>query len=122
MNQANQVIVTSPAELRDIVNQAVQSAISRNSAPADDARAWGWDECADYLGVSPNTLRGMVDAGQIPFFSIPSTGKGLKRIIRFHPAKIRAWEGEGNHPLSTPPDLSTDPAMVYRRRKSASKA
>lgn len=115
----SQVIVMSPAELREMMTQVLRSVAAQN-VPPDDARAWGWDECAEYLGVSPNTLRSMVAAGTIPFFQIPSTGKGVKRIIRFHPSKIRAWEGVGHPMLKT--DLSTDPAIAYHRRKQAKKA
>ena len=85
----SQVIVTSPEQLQTLIAAAVQGAIA--NMPAPDEKTWGWNECAEHLNVGLNVLRSLVDADQIPYFEIPSSGTGQKRMIRFHPHEIRSW-------------------------------
>lgn len=86
----NQVIVTTPEQLYQTVQQAVAEALANIQQPGDE-KAWTYQQCADYLGVSLNTLRQMVDQKQIPYFELP-TGASTKRAIRFHPHEVRNWK------------------------------
>lgn len=74
--------------LRNVLSELLQVKIVQ-----PDPKAWNINECAQYLGNSTGHLRHMVARNEIPHF-----WSGVS--LRFHPAKIREWEGTGRDRLT----------------------
>lgn len=81
-----------------------------NGTPSDLVVAgslWTVDEVAQFLGVSPKTVRKWQLAGSLPFVKLGG------KLVRFQPEAIRAWVGEraiGCHP-------GEEPALVVDLRR-----
>lgn len=54
---------------------------------------WGYDEVADYLGISPKTARKWAKNRKIPVVKVG-------RLNRFRPEAIRSWAREQERPVA----------------------
>lgn len=89
----SQIILSTPEQLETLIADAIHKALA--TMPAKDEKTWGWERCAEHLNIGLNVLRSLVENEEIPYFEIPSSGTGQKRMIRFHPHEIRAWKPKG---------------------------
>jgi len=53
---------------------------------------WGYDEVAEYLGISPKTVRKWANERRLPLVKIGA-------LNRFRPDDIRAWVADQAQPI-----------------------